>query len=185
MGNFPLLQSECSGFNLLTLPPSFVSFAMPQAIGAVLLGSPIHPTPIGGKCPSWFTLSSSWESRVLCGNELHSSPFSPSSLPLCIMPVVSSFENSLPLPMGPTLKNKGRRDGGKRKENSIVLSKGISEKLQVSLCRFWLLCVLLSNPASLRGCHFAFISADRPVVSHCSPSPASVSAELPGFSRPP
>lgn len=107
------------------------------------------------------------------------------SLPLCIMPVVSSFENSLPLPMGPTLKNKGRRDGGKRKENSIVLSKGISEKLQVSLCRFWLLCVLLSNPASLRGCHFAFISADRPVVSHCSPSPASVSAELPGFSRPP
>lgn len=109
----------------------------------------------------------------------------PLLLPLCITPVVSSFENSLPLPMGPTLKNKGRRDGGKRKENSIVLSKGISEKLQVSLCRFWLLCVLLSNPASLRGCHFAFISADRPVVSHCSPSPASVSAELPGFSRPP
>lgn len=48
--------------------------------------------------------------------------------------------------------------GGRQKENSIVLSKGISEKLQVSLRRFWLLCVLLSNPASLRGCHSAFIS---------------------------
>jgi len=83
--------------------------------------------------------------------------------------------------------SKTRRGGarGRRKENSIVLSKGISEKLQVSLCRFWLLCVLLSNPASLRGCHFAFISTDRPVVSHRSPSPASLSVELPGFSRPP
>lgn len=49
--------------------------------------------------------------------------------------------------------------GGRRKENSIVLSKGISEKLQVSLRRFWLLCVLLSNPASLRGCHSSFISS--------------------------
>lgn len=84
--------------------------------------------------------------------------------------------------MGPALKNKGRRGGGrggrskKKKQHSIVLSKGISEKLQVSLRRFWLLCVLLSNPASLGGCHFAFISADRPVVPHRSPSPAPLRA---------
>lgn len=84
--------------------------------------------------------------------------------------------------MGPALKNKGRRGGGrggrskKKNNHSIVLSKGISEKLQVSLRRFWLLCVLLSNPASLGGCHFAFISADRPVVPHRSPSPAPLRA---------
>lgn len=32
--------------------------------------------------------------------------------PFSIMLVVSSFENSLPLPMGPTLKNKGRGGRG-------------------------------------------------------------------------
>lgn len=50
---------------MLWLQPSVISplvfFPMPQAIGTLLLGSPIHPA-IGGKCPSWFTPSSSWES---------------------------------------------------------------------------------------------------------------------------
>lgn len=41
--------------------------------------------------------------------------------PLPITPVVSSFENSLLLPMGPTLKNKegGRRCGGDRKKTPL------------------------------------------------------------------
>lgn len=65
---------------------------------------------------------------LLCKAESHveasSSPLSFLLLlspPLSITPVVSSFENSLLLPMGPTLKNKEGERGGK-KERKTPLS---------------------------------------------------------------
>lgn len=47
--------------------------------------------------------------------------FSP---PLSITPVVSSFENSLLLPMGPTLKNKRRGGRGEKERKLHCLVKG-------------------------------------------------------------
>lgn len=47
--------------------------------------------------------------------------FSPS---LSITPVVSSFENSLLLPMGPTLKNKGRGSRGEKERKLHCPVKG-------------------------------------------------------------
>lgn len=113
-GNFPSLWNQVSGCIPPQCPP-------PQSLIASFEWESWESEPLSAQ--SFPILLAKAESHV----EMSSA--APSFLPLFpppfpITPVVSSFENSLLLPMGPTLKNKEGGDWGETERKLHCLVKG-------------------------------------------------------------